>query len=378
MTTATPPDGADGFVSFPMCPPANETNPRRWIFTELGPHDEPGPVDWIDPQLPFLAVGMVTLLGGASKAGKTTLVRAIIRRVLDDGGAVLVVSEEPRSFWRRAFGEDAPGLLLPTERGLCQSEAAWAVLTDEIAQEVQTRQGSGRPIRLVVIDTIAGVSPIRDENSSTEVTRAMNAIRPIADAGTAVLAVHHTRKPGVGGETDGQPGAAFRGSSAFQASVDILAVLTAWTPADPQGDRRRRINCVGRLPESNGSWGVEVWPEELRYEAFDAAEVSHDAIGGRVLVMLESAHPRELTVKEIHAAVNKDTPTGVGEAKVRRLLKGLELAGRIDQNEPNPKKGQPERYSFRSHMDSQGTKRIEPPDEDDEADLMDFLAPTVS
>lgn len=72
-------------------------------------------------------------------------------------------------------------------------------------------------VRLVIIDTLAGIMPGRDENSVKDVQPIFMALRRIAErTGTAIVLIHHTNK--VGG---------YRGSSALKAAVDLMLIVSS-------------------------------------------------------------------------------------------------------------------------------------------------------
>jgi len=80
-------------------------------------------------------------------------------------------------------------------------------------------------VRLVIIDTLAGIMPGRDENSVKDVQPIFLTLRRIAErTGAAIVLIHHTNK--VGG---------YRGSSALKAAVDLMLIVSS-KPESPNID----------------------------------------------------------------------------------------------------------------------------------------------
>lgn len=211
----------------------------------------------------------VSILAGAPKAGKTTFIRDVLRRLLEAGqttqglsrsylrdrfvrGArVLVLSEETASTWQ-AFAHDLanrlPTKALENLHILCRDDPGIAP-ADPFELMLWAQAIGDHAIvyhyDLVLIDPVSRFGALEDENSSTDVRRAMDALQQIARRGRcAVLGIHHTNKAG------GSP----RGSSAWSAEADVLATFEKPSkPEDydadecPAGDRLRVLSCVGRL-----------------------------------------------------------------------------------------------------------------------------------
>jgi hypothetical protein len=187
----------------------------------------------------LVAVDTVNLLVAPPKAGKSTLLRGLLRAAsaaTEDkpasflGRAVrpfraLVVSEEPCAAWADATDNvavrfvHAPPIRKPAE---------W----DEYVRGVERLTRSYR-CNLVVFDTYTRVCAA-DENSGKATTRAMAPLRELASCGLTVLLVHHTNRAG-----------GVRGSTALEANVD--AVLKLDLGGADELDPRRVITSVSRL-----------------------------------------------------------------------------------------------------------------------------------
>lgn len=211
----------------------------------------------------------VSILAGAPKAGKTTFIRDVLRRMLEArqttqglsrsylrdrfvrGARILVLSEETSSTWQ-AFAHDLANRL-PTKaldhlHILCRDDPGIAP-SDPFELRLWAQAIGDHAIvhhyDVVLIDPVSRFGALEDENSSIDVRRAMEAFQQIARRGRcAVLGIHHTAK---GGSTP-------RGSNAWSAEADVLATFEKPTkPEDydaddcPAADRLRVLSCVGRL-----------------------------------------------------------------------------------------------------------------------------------
>lgn len=229
--------------------PADEINPR-WLpkkITDLVVSDEFIPWIWGG----YIAPGMITLLTGLWKAGKSTMLAYMLRAL--DGSAqefagqpvcpskALVVSEEAERHW--VTRRDALGL---TDRVFIMSRPftynpdlrAWNRLLEFIATMV-----SAEGINLVVFDSLPNLWPVRDENSAPEVKAAMLPLNGITEAGAGVLCIAHPKK-GDAGE-----GQATRGSGALPSFVDVIVELRRYD-AERREDTRRVLTTYSRFDET--------------------------------------------------------------------------------------------------------------------------------
>jgi hypothetical protein len=107
---------------------------------------------------------------------------------------------------------------------------------------------------LVVIDLVADVWPVVDENSAPQVTEALQPLRQINDAGASVLLLHHPRKSG------GEGGTAHRGSSQLAAYAEVLIEMRRMKDAPLN---RRLLRVTGRFPAPD-ELVIELTPEGTR------------------------------------------------------------------------------------------------------------------
>lgn len=180
--------------------------------------DEPIERRWIVPNL--IGAGEVTLLAGKPTAGKSTLATYLACQVSEGGkflglpcdrtGVLYVAPERFAVTRRRARAMRAADALeiVGWRRRLDFSQASSA--SELIASLPAASELAGHPIGVVVIDTVAACSVGMNENDPRDSGLIAAALQEIADAGPAVIAVHHMTK-------DGRQ---VRGSSVLLAAAD--------------------------------------------------------------------------------------------------------------------------------------------------------------
>jgi hypothetical protein len=188
-----------------------------------------------------------TLLTAFWKAGKTTLL-SLLLRVMECGGlfcerevapcCVLYITEESEGLWaeRRdelGIGDHVSFLIRPF---VCKPDAqAWKQFIKDLNQ-----LRNAWPAELIVLDTLANLWPVREENNASEVQAALMPLRQLTAAGAALLLSHHPRK------TEGHETVSARGSGALSAWADILLDLRQPHAADKK-DRTRILSGLSRF-----------------------------------------------------------------------------------------------------------------------------------
>jgi DnaB-like helicase N terminal domain/AAA domain len=205
-------------------------------------------VDWVVRGL--VAKGAITELGAKIKAGKTTLVLALVRAVLETGDflslptsktPVVFLTEQPAASFRQALEraglngrKDLSILHFTDTSGFTWPEVAAAAVAE------CKRIGSV----LMVVDTLsqfAGLTGDR-ENNSGDALEAMRPLQTSAAEGIGNLVVRHERKSG------GEVGDSGRGSSAFAGVVDI--VLSMRRQEGNAIKTRRVLQSLSRFSET--------------------------------------------------------------------------------------------------------------------------------
>lgn len=220
----------------------------------------------------YLAEGHITLLISLWKAGKSTFV-ALEVRALEDGqefigqttkpSRVLIVSEEHRVKW--AERRDKLGLrdhihFLPRDLIPFVGRPTfdqWNLFVDHLSTLVKEHQYG-----VVVLDTLARLSPVDDENDAAKVQAALSPLHKLTETGVAVQLVHHPKKG------DAAEGQAARGSGALPGFVDIIIEMRRTVGSDRRC-RQRTLTSYSRFDET---------PEELVIE-LDQAGTTYAVVG---------------------------------------------------------------------------------------------------
>src|SRR4051794_7839798 len=285
-------------------PPAGAPAPDLRAVYFDGPRDQPPEIPWLWHG--YLAPGNLTLLTSLWKAGKTTLVSALLARVGAGGtlaglpvraGRSVVVSEEAVEHWQARdvglrFGS-AVGFICRPFRGRPTPEE-WEGLIDHLAG-----MHAERPLALVVIDPLASFLPAKTENDAATVLAALLPLQRLTKAGIAVLVLHHPRK------AESAPGRAARGSGALTGFADVLIEMDYVAPPDAD-DRRRKLAAFSRHAETTRRLAIERTADGTDYVPLgDFAELDSTDSWPVLRGVLEDAG-RPLTVRAIRAEWPED------------------------------------------------------------------------
>jgi DnaB-like helicase N terminal domain/AAA domain len=286
--------------------------------------------------LSFKTGGSITEIGAKVKAGKTTLVTAMVRAVVDGDvffnlptlkTPVVYLTEQPGVSFRQAMEradllgrEDFTVLPFYDTRGMGWREVAAAAVKE------CRRIGAS----LLVVDTLsqfAGLTGDKENNSGD----ALEAIRPLQEAaeeGIAVVVIRHERKSG------GEVGDSGRGSSAFAGAVDIVVSLRR---REGNSSRNRRLlQSLSRFHET---------PADLLIELTDDGYV---ALGEPGETAVKDARDAILTAApqmEMEALALKElvTVAKVSRQTAQRALDELVQEGMLSRVGKG-KRGDPFRY----------------------------------
>ncbi len=182
-------------------------------------------LDWIVDSL--LTVGGVSLMSSDPKAGKSTLVRQLMREVLR-GQTFLGRKCKQGIVHYFAIEEQLEVVNASFKRlGLTNDEQLYVHVGDPLAE---TKMEDFRDLllehrpALAVIDTLFDFLDVESENSYKEVKRELRRIRNIArETGTHILLVHHNSKGNKEDKRRGNRG--ILGSQAIAGGVDTIMVL---------------------------------------------------------------------------------------------------------------------------------------------------------
>lgn len=180
------------------------------------------PTEWIVEKL--IPANSVTVISGSPASFKTWLYMDIAVRVAhgetvfgnfkSTQSNVLVVDEE--SGWSRMYKRFRQlGLTDDTPLSFMSSSR---YKLEPIYVEAIINEAHRCNARLVVFDSLIRFSTAKDENSSQEMATVMDYFNQLADAGLAVIVLHHNRKENV--SYSGRTSNNMRGSSEILAAPD--------------------------------------------------------------------------------------------------------------------------------------------------------------
>lgn len=269
------------------------------------------PVAWIWDG--YLARGYITLLTGQWKIGKSTLLAALLSR-LDGGGEVagrpvtpgraVVITEEWEGPWSRRMvryrmGETILFAFNPFNNKPRPEQ--W----DDFIKDIQELH-SELPFEVLVLDTLASVTPGQQESSAAAMTSLLRPLREIASAsGVAILLVHHPRK---GSWLAGQ---AARGTGVLPATADIILEFL-WSGSPTKENRRRRLNAWSRHEATPREVLLELSADGSEY--FVLAEQLPDDEATKTILEILRQTP-DLTVD----GIRQNWPAGVRMPKNRAM-----------------------------------------------------------
>jgi hypothetical protein len=205
--------------------------------------NEPPEPDWI--WRGFLAPTWITLLVGGPKAGKTTLLFALLDALAKgeplfgletrSTGALILTEQNPSVLkstvdnFHFAFDRERVRVMYRRRQ---PAELDWHHLIDEAVTLCQRES-----IGLLVIDTFQRWAGMERDNDAPETLAAITALERAAESGLAVLVNHHHRKAG------GTHGEEVSGPQALAAGVDVIMSLRRHPRA---GENARKITADGR------------------------------------------------------------------------------------------------------------------------------------
>lgn len=195
----------------------------------------------------YLARGNITLLTSQWKAGKTTLLAGLLRAFAADGAfldrpcaaaTAVVVSEESAAHWvarqqaipigphARLVSRPFPGRPTPEQ---------W----DDMVGHAEGLNADGK-LDVFVVDPLASFLPGRSESDPGTLLDMLHPLRRLAEAGVAILVLHHPRKK------PADEGSTARGSGALLGFVDVILELTRYGSLATDSSRRKLIGLSRR------------------------------------------------------------------------------------------------------------------------------------
>jgi hypothetical protein len=350
-------------------PPAGALAPDLRAVYFDGPRVQPPEIPWLWHG--YLAPRNLTLLTSLWKAGKTTLVSALLARLGTGGtlaglpvraGRAVVVSEEPIEHWQ---ARDA-GLRFGSAVGfICRpflgrpTATEWEGLIDHLVG-----MHAERPLDLVVVDPLASFFPARTENDAGTMMAALLPLQRLMTRGIAGLVLHHPRKE------PSAPGRAARGSGALTGFADVLIEMDRVGPPDAD-DRRRKLLAFSRHPQTVRRLAVEWAADGSDYVSLGDFAEFEQADGWPVLRMVLEDANRKLTADAIRAGWPADYPRP-SQPTVWRWLDGAVKDGRVKRGGAG-RRNQPFVYWLPEKEAEWAADPLRPPDPADLPPLDDLL-----
>jgi hypothetical protein len=288
----------------------------------------------------YAALQAITEIDGKIKSsGKTTLVTHLVAAVLDGAPflgqpttrtKIVYLTEQTPATFREAL--ERAGLMgrgdeLRVVFRRDVAHLAWAELVRTVADDAR-RDGYG----LLVIDTLAKLAGIINENDSGECALAMVPLQNAAHDGLAIVVCRHDRKSG------GDVGESGRGSSAISGDVDIILALRR--PEGHQPSTRRVIESLSRYTETPEKIIVELSPDGYLLLGDSEAVALSDAL------RIVSAHlGGEYEQKASWSTDELVQETELNRAAVQRALREL-IARHAVHRSGSGRKGDPYTYTL--------------------------------
>ena len=272
-----------------------------------------------------LPKGGLALLAGQFKSGKTILALQValetVRggRVLDfdttpgrvlllngEGGPQLLRERLEKMTEGNLTGLDDLLLWWPTESRLD--------LAEEESRAALAAYCKGQKIELLIIDPLIRFNSL-DENSTLEMGRFVRGLADLRqETGTAILLVHHTRKPSKGG---GSGAAEARGSTVLHGEADSLMVLQS-----RRANNDFTLQFELRWAEEPPALRLELDPGTLLFNVVGEVEGNRKLTEGRLYDLLVDQGPCS---KESLAEITRTT-----DRTVQKYLITLEKQGLVD------------------------------------------------
>lgn len=273
----------------------------------------PAEPDWI--WLGYLAPGVITVLAGRPKVGKSTLLFALIAAI--NGGSSFC-GRSTRRVSIVLLSEERAATVLDKARptswtnlvSVLLHQTAYGTSWAEIVRQAAEHVGAGG---LLIVDTLADFAglPADSENNAGAIQEAIRPLQEAAANHRAVLLVTHQRKAA------GEHGEAVRGSNALTAAADIVVELErAPSSLGPQG---RVLKAMSRFGNTPGDLVVSL--------SEDGYEARGELAGATAAAELDRAANR-LGEMDQPTAEELAEDIGISKGSVQRHLNALHSAGR--------------------------------------------------
>lgn len=284
----------------------------------------------------YISRSKITMLFATWKAGKTTFYTHLLRAIEQgkefvgyktEPTKILVISEEDPETWvkRRDFYKFGTTIYIEPQPFFSKpTPKEWADYLKKMAEYCESKD-----IALVVIDTIANLWPVDNENDASKVVEGLQPLREFTKRNVAVVALHHPKKEVSNIDT------AMRGSGAFGAFCDAYMVLTRVNG----NEKQRELNIRGRNGFSKEKIVIEIKDLDKATEDYikiGTATEAADSNGKEIVMSVLRSTDRPLSIKEIRedCAVLVDEDEGgkkLSESQVYRIIGLMVESGDVEE-----------------------------------------------
>ena len=310
----------------------------------------------------YIARRKITLLFATWKSGKSTFYNHLLRNI-EKGEEFLgvktnftetfVVSEEDLSEWvqRRDLYKFGKHTIIDSQPfvGRPTQEQWEAYLIEKGEYCLQNK------IDTVVIDTIANLWPVDNENDASKVSTGLIPLRELTKRGLAVLLIHHPKKEFSDIDT------AMRGSGAIPSFVDAYMMMSR---VQQGNEFQRKLEIRGRSGFSTEKIVIELRDHKKTTEKYvrlgTTGEVS-DGNSREIVMNVLRTCPYPLSVKEVREESNllldeEDGMKKLSERHIQRILKELseEKIIEIESGGFSNKGRVPDKYKLKEKQDDLG------------------------
>jgi len=332
-------------------PPSPQQRLIDWLTAEQIASMEDEQITWYAHGL--LGAGLITELDGKVKqAGKTTLVLAMARAILEGDdflgqkttySPIVYLTEQSGPSFKRNLKR--AGLLGRADLHVLLWSRAIGLKWEFVVAQAQLRAVEAGA-KVLIVDTLGQFSGIRgdQENNSGAAMVVMEPLQAAAAGGLAVLTSRHDRKSG------GDVGDSGRGSSAYAGAVDVVLHLQRLQGGNTKGKERQRIvEGISRFEETPDKLLIELGPNEPHmFSALGDADVLKDQTMRREILASLPTNPDD--------AIGRDSlkeSVGGNDEDRGRVLNDLIKEGLVRRIGLG-KKGDPYRYYQRVFFEDDG------------------------
>ena len=232
-----------------------------------------------------------------------------------------------------SFFDSAPQLFMPERGSSATAETIERFIAEwQHPQHAGAAAPTGRPLDLLIVDTLHSASVGADENSAQDMGRILQAIKSAArELGCAALLIHHSNKAGTGE----------RGSSALRGAMDFMIEVKPAAGKFAIACAKLKDGAAWKpqtfdLVELGDS--ARVWWDEPREGGASAGSKAADK--DALLTELQRYPSQRFTVKQLAAVIAKS------DNYTRNLLAELVDAGECERELSDPGKPASPRNSW--------------------------------